>query len=127
MWATTIDKQKGIYKLDNIPVYAPAASGDIVLAEYDNTENKLTYKYTIAFSGNSTIQVVLLEESYMTNDIRNLFNVLECRTEKFKEGYFVIEINAEKDYKPVRQKLSELREQGIIDYTESCLSERHWY
>ena len=38
MWAETIDKDKGLYKIDNIPFYASIASDDTVFAEYDDTE-----------------------------------------------------------------------------------------
>ena len=37
MWATIVDKNKGLYKLDSIPFYAPlVASDDIVFAEFDS-------------------------------------------------------------------------------------------
>ena len=39
MWATVVDKDKGFYRLDNIPFYGPiVASDDIVFAEYDEKE-----------------------------------------------------------------------------------------
>lgn len=45
MWATIIDKDKGLYKLDNIPFYAPlVASDDIVFAEFDEQQQMLTYR-----------------------------------------------------------------------------------
>ena len=127
MWAETIDKDKGLYKIDNIPFYASVASDDIVLAEYDDTEGMLTYRETIEYSGNSLIQVIVMDKSVATNDIRDIFNSMDCKAEKFKEGYFVIEILADKDYKPIKQKLSELQDKGIIDYAEPVLSEKHQY
>jgi hypothetical protein len=127
MWAETIDKDKGLYKIDNIPFYASINSDDIVLAEYDDTEGMLTYRETIEYSGNSLIQVVVMDKSVATNDIRDIFNSMGCKSGKFKEGYFVIEILADKDYKPIKQKLSELQDRGIIDYAEPVLSEKHQY
>jgi hypothetical protein len=42
MWATIVDKDKGLYKLDSIPFYAPlVASDDIVFAEFDDQEQML--------------------------------------------------------------------------------------
>jgi hypothetical protein len=125
MWAEIIDKDKGLYKIDNIPFYASIASDDIIFAEYDDTEKMLTYRETIEYSGNSLIQVVIMDKSVVTNDIRDIFNSLDCKSEKFKEGYFVIEILADKDYKPIRQKLTELQDKGIIDYAEPVLSDKH--
>jgi hypothetical protein len=97
------------------------------LAKYDDIEKILTYIETVEYSGNSTIQVVILNKAVVTNDIRNMINLLGCESEKFQEGYFVIDVPAEKDYKPLKRKLSDLQEKGIIDYAESCLSDNHRY
>ena len=43
MWAEVVDTHKGLYKISNIPFYASIASGDIVFAEYDETERMLNY------------------------------------------------------------------------------------
>ena len=125
MWAEVVDKDKGLYKIDSIPFYASIASDDIVFAEYDDTEKMLTYKETVEYSGNSLIQVVIMDKSVVTNDIRDIFNLMDCQSEKFKEGYFVIEILADKNYKLIKQKLTELKEKGIIDYAEPVLSDKH--
>jgi hypothetical protein len=60
LWADIVDSEKGLYKLDNIPFYAPVASDDIVYAEYDETQKQLTYRETVEHSGNSTVQVVIM-------------------------------------------------------------------
>lgn len=115
------------YEIDNIPFYASIASGDIVFAEYDDTEKMLTYKEIVEYSGNSLIQVVVMDKSFLTNDIRDIFNSMDCKSEKFKEGYLVIEILADKDYKPIKQKLTELQDKGIIAYAEPVISDKHLY
>jgi len=125
MWAEIVDKDKGLYKVENIPFYAPIASEDIVFAEYDDTEKRLIYKKTIEYSGNSLIQVIIMDKSVVTNDIRDILNSMGCKSEKLQEGYFVIEILADADYKPIRQKLTELQDKGIIDYAEPVLSDKH--
>jgi len=127
MWAKIVDKNKGYYRIENIPFYAAIASDDIVLAGYDDNEKMLVYKATIEYSGNSLIQVVIMDKLIATNSIRNIFNNMGCKSEKFKEGYFVIEILADKDYKPIKQKLAELQSQQIIDYAEPVLSNNHRY
>ena len=125
MWAEIVDEAKGFYKIENIPFYAPIASGDIVFAEYDETGELLIYKETVEYSGNSLIQVVILDKSVLTNDIREIFHSLDCRSEKLKEGYFALEILADNDYRPINQKLTELQNKGIIDYAEAVLSDKH--
>jgi hypothetical protein len=127
MWAKTINAEKGLYKLDNIPFYAPVSCGDIVFAEYDQDEERLTYRKTIEHSGNSTIQVVVVNKEIPANDLREIFNDFGCESEKFNDGYFVIEIPAKVDYIPIRQKLIELEEENIIYYSEPNLSSNHFY
>ena len=126
MWAEIVDTEKGLYKIDNIPFYASIASDDIVFAENDETEQRLTYRKTVEYSGNSTVQVVMFDKSIATNDIRDIFNSLGCETEKFKEGYFVINVPADQDYKLIKNELVDLQNKGIIDYAEPCLSVNHW-
>ena len=127
LWAQPVNKVKGLYAIDNIPFYASVASGDIVFAEYDDKEQMLTYRELIESSGNSIIQVVLLDKNVSTDDIRDIFKTFECHSEKYSEGYFVLEVPAHKDYQPIKQKLSDLRDKKIIDYAEPVLSENHWY
>ena len=68
-----------------------------------------------------------MDKTVSANDIRDIFNEMGCPSEKFREGYFVVEIPADKDYKPVKQKLEELQSNGVIDYAEPCLSDKHIY
>jgi hypothetical protein len=126
-WAEIVDAERGLYKIDSIPFYASIASGDIILAEYDESEQILTYRETVEYSGNSTVQVVVMDKTLVTNDIRDIFSALGCLSEKSKEGYFVLEIPADRDYKPIKQKLKELLDKGVLDYAEPCLSTNHSY
>jgi uncharacterized protein DUF4265 len=128
MWATIVDATKGFYKLDSIPFYAPLiASDDIVFAEYDDTEQMLTYRETIQYSGNSIVRVILMDRTKNINDVRDIFKDFGCVSEKINDAYFVMEILADKDYEPIKQKLKELEDQNIIGYSEPCLSDKHQY
>lgn len=124
MWATIVDKDNGLYKLESIPFYAPlVASDDIVFAEFDDQEQMLTYRKTIEYSGNSTVQIVLIDKSKDINQIRNLFKKLGCVSEKANEGYFSMEIPLTVDYKKIKKKLDELETQETIGYAEPCLAD----
>lgn len=126
MWATIVDKEKGFYKLDSIPFYAPlVASGDLVYAEFDDQEQQLTYRETIEHSGNSTIQVVLMDNSIDINSIRTVFEEMGCTSEKVNEGYFSMDVPASVDYQKIKQKLDELETDEIIGYAEPCLADEH--
>ena len=92
LWADTIDSERGLYKLDSIPFYAPVASDDIVFATYDETEQRLTYRETVEHSGNSTVQVVLLDTATDINSIRNSLKEMGCQSEKLNDQFFAIEI-----------------------------------
>lgn len=126
MWATIVDSNKGFYKIDNIPFYVPlVASGDIVFAEFDEQQLMLTYRKTVEFSGNSTIQVVLIDKLKDINSIRKTFEKLGCDSEKVNDGYFSMEIPALVDYRLIKQKLDELEQNEIIGYAEPCLADQH--
>jgi len=126
IWAKVVDTKKGLYKLDNIPFYAPlVASDDIIFAEFDEQQQMLTYRKTVEFSGNSTIQVVLMDKLKDINSIRKIFEDLGCISEKVNDGYFSMEIPAIVDYKLIKQKLDQLEQLEIIGYAEPCLADQH--
>ncbi|NMN38901.1 DUF4265 domain-containing protein [Pedobacter sp. SG918] len=128
LWCETVDQEKGHYKIENIPFYAPFAYNDLVFAEYDENEGMLTYRETVAFSGHSTIQVVLMDkEASSTNEIITMLEALGAEIEKFSDGYFVIDISPSLNYKPINDKLKNLAEKEIIDYAESCLDDQHQF
>ena len=128
MWATVVNEKEGLYKLDNIPFYAPSiASDDVVFAEYDEDEQMLTFRHIVEFSGNSTVRVVKMDKALEINDVRNLFESLGCISEKLNDSYFAMDIPANIQYKPVKEKLENLKDERLIDYEESCLSDEHRY
>ena len=126
MWAETIDEEKGLYKLDSIPFYGPpVASDDIIFAEYDKDEERLTYRSTVEYSGNSIVNIVIMDKTYDTNKIRDIFKDLGCLSEGVNDAYFSMEVLASKNYHPIKLKLTELENKGIIGYAEPCLSDNH--
>ena len=124
IWASIIDEKEGKYKLDNIPFYAPVSCGDIISAEFDQDEGRLDYKETIEHSGNSTIQVIVAKNESIEN-LRDMFKLLGCDSEKFSDSYFVMEIPAAISYVSIREKLNYLEEENIISYAEPNLSKNH--
>ncbi|WP_177764410.1 DUF4265 domain-containing protein [Flavobacterium sp. I3-2] len=82
LWAEIIDKNKGLFKIDNIPFYGPKFScGDIIYAEYDNYEERLTFRKVVEPSGNSTIQIIVMDENLDFQKLRNEFKNLGCESE----------------------------------------------
>ena len=127
LWAIKVNEAEGIYKLDNIPFYAPLlASEDLVLALYDPTEDRLVYQRTLKDSGNSTIHVVIFDENVDLHSLCDEFFDLGCQYEGVNEQYFAMEVPKSIDYKPVKARLDQLELQGTISYAESCLSELHF-
>ena len=126
MWAKIEDIEKGLYKLDSIPYYGPlVASDDIVFAEYDNDEGVLTYKNTVENSGNSIITVVIMDDSTDISTIRDVFKELGCISERANDVFFAMEVLANTNYLPIKQKLTELENKGVIGYAEPCLYSIH--
>ncbi|MFC0777302.1 DUF4265 domain-containing protein [Flavobacterium sp. HJSW_4] len=126
MWAEIIDLEKGLFKLDNIPFFGPLiATDDIFYAEYDETEERFMHRKTIQNSGNSIIQVAVLEKDFDKEIIREKLKALNCLSEGLNETFFAAEIAKDVDYSLVRSLLTEYESQDIIEFAEPCLSEKH--
>lgn len=125
LWAMVVDKDKGLYKIDNIPFYAPISCDDIVYAQYDEDEEELLYKETIEHSGNSTIQVFVCDDSVDVDGLRNAFTELQCETEKFDSHFISLHVPVDVDYKIVESKLIELKKSELISFDIGNLSTHH--
>ena len=126
MWAEIVNVEKGLYRLDSMPFYGPqVASGDIIFAEYDTDEESVTYRRTIEYSGNSIIVAFALDELTDINAVRDMFNGMGCLSERFNDKFFSMEVLSDSNYRPIKDKLQELENLGIIDYAEPCLSDIH--
>jgi hypothetical protein len=126
MWAEVVDLEKGYYKLDNIPFFGPLiATDDIFRAEYDETEKCLIHKETIESSGNSIIQVLILQEGFDKEIIREKLKSINCLSEALNDTFLAVEIAKDVDYSIVKSVLNEYESNAIIEFTEPCLSEKH--
>lgn len=126
MWAEIIDKDNGIYKLDNIPFYGPLiATDDEFYAEFDESEQMLSYKKTTKFSGNSIVLVIITQNGFDKEIIRNRFKELNCISEGLNDSYFSMEILKDINYSEIKKILAEYETVGILEYSEPCLSEKH--
>ncbi|WP_343706496.1 DUF4265 domain-containing protein [Flavobacterium sp.] len=126
MWAEIIDLEKGLFRLDNIPFFGPLiATDDIFYAEYDETEERFMHRKTIQNSGNSIVQVAVLEKGFDKEIIREKLKTINCLSEALNETFFAVEIAKDVDYSLVRSILNEYESQDIIEFAEPCLSEKH--
>lgn len=126
MWAIEVDKKNGIYKLDSIPFYGPEiATVDAFFAEYDESEQILTYRRTTKFSGNSIVLISITKNGIDKEIIRDDFKSMNCASEGLNDRYFSLEILASCDYVKIRTELDEYEAQGILEYAEPCLSDKH--
>lgn len=128
VWADIINANLGHYRLDSIPFYIPfIATDDIVQAEYDDVEEMLLFKETVSPSGNSTLWVVITDEKADTEEIRETFYEMDCLSDALSNHFFTMEVKAETNYLVIKNKLNELKAEGMIDFTEGCLSINHQY
>ncbi|KRD57676.1 hypothetical protein ASE40_15030 [Flavobacterium sp. Root935] len=126
MWAEIIDLEKGLFKLDNIPFFGPLiATDDIFYAEFDETEERFMHRKTIQNSGNSIVQIAILEKGFDKEIIREKLKAINCLSEGLNETFFAAEIAKDVDYTLVRSLLNEYESQEIIEFAEPCLSEKH--
>ena len=126
LWAEIIDREKGIYKLDNIPFYGPLiASDDEFYAAFDESEQMLTYKRTTKHSGNSIVLVMITLNGFDKEIIRNQFKTLDCTSEGLNDSYFSMEILKRVDYSKIKKILTSYENDGILNFSEPCLSEKH--
>lgn len=126
MWAQRIDPANGIYKLDSIPFYGPLiATDDEFFAEFDELEQRLTYRRTTKHSGNSIVQVIMTTDELDKQVIRDELKEHNCLSEGLNEKFFSVEILKSTDYRTIKQLLTKYEQQGILEFAEPCLSEKH--
>ncbi|WP_343694131.1 DUF4265 domain-containing protein [Flavobacterium sp.] len=126
MWAEIVDLEKGLFKLDNIPFFGPLiATDDLFYAEFDENEKRLVYKETIENSGNSIVQVIILEKGYDKEIIREKLKAINCLSEGLNDNFISVEVVRDVDYSIVRSVLNEYESNEIIEYAEPCLSDKH--
>ncbi|UII20788.1 DUF4265 domain-containing protein [Fulvivirga ligni] len=126
MWAQKIDPANGIYKLDSIPFYGPViATDDEFFAEFDEQEQRLTFRRTTKHSGNSIVQVIMMTDEMDKQVIRDELKKLNCLSEGLNEKFFSVEILKSTDYKTITLLLDKYEQQSILEYAEPCLSEKH--
>jgi hypothetical protein len=126
MWAEIVDAEKGYYKLDNIPFFGPLiATDDIFRAEYDENEKLFMHKETIEHSGNSIIQVLILEKEFDKEIIREKLKAINCVSEALNDTFLAVEVIKNVDYSIVKSLLTEYESNSIIEFEEPCLSEKH--
>lgn len=94
-------------------------------AEFDENEKRLVYKETIENSGNSIVQVIILEKGYDKEIIREKLKAINCLSEGLNDNFISVEVVRDVDYSIVRSVLNEYESNEIIEYAEPCLSDKH--
>ncbi|TCN55469.1 DUF4265 domain-containing protein [Flavobacterium circumlabens] len=126
MWAEIIDLEKGYFKLDNIPFFGPLiATDDIFRAEFDENEKVFLHKETIEHSGNSIIQVLILEKEFDKEIIIEKLKSINCISESLNDTFLAVEIIKDIDYSIVKSLLNEYEKLSVIEFAEPCLSDKH--
>ncbi|MDL2144525.1 DUF4265 domain-containing protein [Flavobacterium tructae] len=126
MWAEILDSEKGLFKLDNIPFFGPLiATDDIFRAEYDENEKCFIHKETIEHSGNSIVQVLILEKEFDKEIIREKLKAINCLSEALNDTFLAVEIAKNTDYSIIKNLLSEYEANAVIEFAEPCLSDKH--
>jgi hypothetical protein len=126
MWALEIDPQKGHYQLDSIPFYgASIATKDVFKASFDEEEGSLVYEQTVSTSENSIVLVMITKEGYDKELLQQELKTWHCDSEALNDTYFSMEILKSVDYAPIKELLEGYETDGVINYAEPCLSQKH--
>lgn len=122
VWA---DKEGELYKIKNIPFFAPnIAYDDLVSVEEE--DGALFLDKVVSRSGNSTIHIIIFNEKKF-NSIVGEIEKLKCGWEgSHINKYVVVNIPKNLNYNIVKDYLELGREANIFDYEESYLSEEHY-
>ena len=121
LWST---KKGEFYQIDNIPFFINnIAYEDIVSVEIN--EKELYFDRLIKESGNSTIQLVILNEATQV-EVGKKFEVLGCSWEgSHLKNYIAINIPKEVRFNKIKTKLSKGLNTNLWDYKEACISNHH--
>lgn len=126
MWAEIINLEKGFFRLDNIPFFgASIATADLFYAEYDENEKNFVYLETIEHSGNSIVQILILEKDFDKEIIKEKLKAINCLSESLNDTFLAVEIARDIDYSIVKNILKEYEAQEIIEFAEPYISEKH--
>jgi len=124
--AEMIDVGLGQYKISSIPFYVEGiATEDIVYAEYEEAGKMLLFKEKLQPSGNSNVWVAITDDEILIDEVREIFTSLGCNSMAMGERYLALEVKAQNNYFKVKDRLNQLRANGIVDYAESCISAQH--
>ncbi|WP_335954837.1 DUF4265 domain-containing protein [Acinetobacter guillouiae] len=113
------------YVIENIPLYAPnLALGDILLVEKLDDE-QLYFEDLLETSENSTIRIIFFNyDPIIVQKILKEIEGYSINWVGFVGGsYYSLNINKDLDYKKIKLFLE--GNSKIMDYQESCLSEKH--
>jgi hypothetical protein len=115
--------ENGYYRIDNIPFYVPnLAYNDMIAIEED--EGIFYFADLVERSGHSTIQIIFFKENEIENILSNL-EKLGCAWEGMKnQAYFSVDIPPNINYLVIKEFLDEQAAKDMLDYKESCLSEK---
>lgn len=112
------------YYFQNIPFFIPnIAYEDLISVETDG--GVLYFDDLIQSSNNSTIRIIFFNENseYIEMVIKEMENKF-CEWEGYvNKPYYAINVSKNIDYKPIKKYLDE--QEGMLDYEESCLSDKH--
>ncbi len=117
-------KEGDYYRVKNVPFFAPnIAYNDLI--EVDIEDNILYFENLIEPSGHSTIQVTIYSDENLKK-FTDIIESLKCDWEgSHLSNYLSIDIPRNIDYSNVKKELEDGFNDGIWDYKEACLSDKH--
>lgn len=112
------------YYIKSIPFFAPnLAYNDLISVEQE--DDILYFDDLIEVSNNSTVRIIFFTENECTiKEVLGEMEIFLCGWEgMIDRSYYTFNILKETDYRVVKKYLDQ--KSLILDYEESCLSEKH--
>ena len=111
------------YIIDNIPFISKRiALGDIIKAEYDESDNSYYFEDFVSVSGNSTIHMYVRNERLIP-EVRASLKEMGCESEVFLSRKLIaVNVPKEINYNPIKKYLDNGELGGNWNYGEACLA-----
>lgn len=122
VWASKVPSG---WKIDDIPFFAKNVAVDGVVT-VEAAEGGMYFDELVSESGNSTLQVVVLDERVALETIDKLVE-LGCDWEGYGEKnlYLAVNVPSQINYLQVKEYLESALSIGSIDFRVACLSSMH--
>lgn len=115
LWAKPLGQD--LYEIRSLPKFIENMNAlDIVRAIASDFNDQPLVTETVSKSGHETIRFLFLKSSsFNREDVLRRLRALGAVTEEVGRGFWAVDVDPERDYQKIRDYLSALRVQGVLE------------